>query len=422
MRPPLLILLGVAFVEDDAVAGFESGGGLNEQAARGLADNRAGADAAALGKQAVDELLVVDAVEEAVGEATGEGLGEVVELFARERKTLAMKRGVDGGPIGLRGGGDVVGAFQAAFDLEGLDTGAREAVDGVVSGQVLRAEQVRFVAEVARLAVDDELVRQAAGLGALATVGAAPAEGFAGEALAAVGDAEGAVDEGFDGDGGGGGDAFDVGRGQFAGEDDAFDAEPADEVDAAGVGEGHLGGAVYWKRGGGDVEEFGKAKVLDDDGIDAGGGEGGDVVDGGGQFIGEDQGVEGDVAANVVGVEIGDDLGELVEGEIGGAMAGVEVAEAEVDRVGAVGDGGAHGVPVAGGREEFRGRGWHRSWTADCTGGFASAEAHPRKTALSPRPRNATPISPSVTASVRRAANPLFSDFNTLLILRPKQM
>ena len=36
-----------------------------------------------------------------------------------------------------------------------------------------------------------------------------------------------------------------------------------------------------------------------------------------------------------------------------GAVAGVEVVEAEVDGVRAVGDGGAHRVPVAGGGEQL---------------------------------------------------------------------
>jgi hypothetical protein len=50
---------------------------------------------------------------------------------------------------------------------------------------------------------------------------------------------------------------------------------------------------------------------------------------------------------DVVAVEVVEDLWQLVEAEVGGAMAGVEVAEAEVDSVGAVGDGGAQALPVA---------------------------------------------------------------------------
>src|SRR5205823_5830054 len=44
----------------------------------------------------------------------------------------------------------------------------------------------------------------------------------------------------------------------------------------------------------------------------------------------------------------------FVAAEVGGAMAGVKLRQAEVDRVGPVGDGGPQAVPVAGGGQEFR--------------------------------------------------------------------
>jgi hypothetical protein len=59
----------------------------------------------------------------------------------------------------------------------------------------LGAEQVAAVTEIDFLAVGDEVVRETAGLGAFAAVGGAAAEGFAGEALAGIRDAESAVDE-----------------------------------------------------------------------------------------------------------------------------------------------------------------------------------------------------------------------------------
>ena len=168
-------------------------------------------------------------------------------------------------------------------------------------------------------------------------------------------DFEGGVrGKGRGGRGEGGGDFFYFGDGEFAGEDDALDAELLDEFYAFGFGEGHLGGAVDVEGGGEGVDEFCDAEVLDDDGINAGGGDGFDVFDGGFEFVGEDEGVEGEEAFDVVGVEIVDDLGEFFEREVGGAVAGVELVEAEVDGVCAVGDRGAHRIPVAGGREKFR--------------------------------------------------------------------
>ena len=72
-----------------------------------------------------------------------------------------------------------------------------------------------------------------------------------------------------------------------------------------------------------------------------------------GQLVGEDQRVEGDVAADVAAVQIVEDLGQLFQREIGGAMAGVEVRQAEIDRVGPVGDRGAQRLPVAGGGQQL---------------------------------------------------------------------
>jgi hypothetical protein len=61
----------------------------------------------------------------------------------------------------------------------------------------LRAEQVGDIAKVAALAVDDQLVRQPARLGTLATVGTATAEGFARQALPAVRHAQCPVNKHF---------------------------------------------------------------------------------------------------------------------------------------------------------------------------------------------------------------------------------
>jgi hypothetical protein len=47
------------------------------------------------------------------------------------------------------------------------------------------------------LSIDLKTIREATGLGALPTVGAAATEDFTGEALARIGDAEGSVDKNF---------------------------------------------------------------------------------------------------------------------------------------------------------------------------------------------------------------------------------
>ena len=58
-----------------------------------------------------------------------------------------------------------------------------------VASQILRTQEILHVPKVTILAVTNELVRQAAGLGALAAIGAAAAERLARQALAGVGDA-----------------------------------------------------------------------------------------------------------------------------------------------------------------------------------------------------------------------------------------
>ena len=74
----------------------------------------------------------------------------------------------------------------------------------------------------------------------------------------------------------------------------------------------------------------------------------------GGQFAGEDEGVEGDVAGKAAAVELGHELRQLGEGKVMGAGAGVEAGiEAEIDCVRAVLNRGANAVAIAGGGEEF---------------------------------------------------------------------
>ena len=64
---------------------------------------------------------MVDAGEEAVGETAGESLFEVVFLRGGDLEGLAGGGGVDGGAVRLGGGGDIMRAFEAAFDFEGGD-------------------------------------------------------------------------------------------------------------------------------------------------------------------------------------------------------------------------------------------------------------------------------------------------------------
>ncbi len=97
--------------------------------------------------------------------------------------------------------------------------------------EIARREQIARVAQRLRLAIHHQFVRQPAGLGALAAVGAASAPGFRGKALAGIGDAERAVDEDFE---------FAIGRG----------ADGADFVERKFARQGDAAGARGSARGG----------------------------------------------------------------------------------------------------------------------------------------------------------------------------
>ena len=68
-------------------------------------------------------------------------------------------RGIDGLAIDARDGGDVFRRLEAAFDFEAGDAQLDEARDFLHRGEVLRAEQITPVAEVAQFAVDDQFDR-----------------------------------------------------------------------------------------------------------------------------------------------------------------------------------------------------------------------------------------------------------------------
>ena len=204
-----------------------------------------------------------------------------------------------------------------------------------------------MLAEIAGFAIDDDLIRHAAGLGALATVCGALAQGFRGEALAGVCDAEGAVDENLDGCICRG-EFFDFPDGEFAGEDGALHGEEGfQKGQAFGGGDRHLGGCVELHVRGDLAGHFREAEILDDEGIDPGGGDGAELLLGGFQLAGENQGVHRDEAFDAVLVEIPHQLREVILAEIVGAEPCIKLGQAEVNRVRPGGDSCFRTVPVS---------------------------------------------------------------------------
>jgi hypothetical protein len=141
--------------------------------------------------------------------------------------------------------GDILGRLESSFDFEAGDAGSYEVGYEGVRGQVLRAQQIFYVAEIDVFAVADQVIWQAAGLGALAAVRAAATERFAREALAGIGYAQRAVDKRFEFDCGLTADRLDFGDREFAGEDHALDAEFRCGTDAFAASECHLRRGVY---------------------------------------------------------------------------------------------------------------------------------------------------------------------------------
>ena len=246
----LLAFVRLAGVEDDAVAGLERSGEAEGDGLVLHARDFAEKDAALGAEAGVGEFLVVDALEPTGEETAGETHLKLVAggLGFEFRRGDAGEVGhdlVEGLAVDPGDARDVFGRLEAAFDFQRGDSGADEVGEHLEAGEVLGAEEVAFVAEGHLHAVRDEIVGQAAGLGAFAAVGGAAAERLAGEALAGVGDAECAVDEDFQGElhlrgGLGGVDFSDVGEGIFAGEDDELGAEFAGEGDAGGARDRHL--------------------------------------------------------------------------------------------------------------------------------------------------------------------------------------
>ena len=67
-----------------------------------------------------------------------------------------------------------------------------------------------------------------------------------------------------------------------------------------------------------------EAEILDDEGVDSGGGDGAELFLRSLQFVGEDEGVHGNEAFDPVLVEVGHEFWEVFFGEVVGAEAGVE--------------------------------------------------------------------------------------------------
>ena len=159
------------------------------------------------------------------------------------------------------------------FDLERRDSQLDQSRNQVIRRQVLRAQEILNVFEIDKLAVADDLVRHAAGLGALAPVCGPAAQRLAGQALPRIGHAERAVDEDLDREVDRFADPVDFGQRQLAGQDDARAAQLARQRHPFGARDRHLGRRVNLKIGRDRPDEPDKPEVLHDHRVDAGRGQ-----------------------------------------------------------------------------------------------------------------------------------------------------
>ena len=333
----------------------------------------------------------------------GEGVGAVPagggSQFGAALQNFVQQGAVVGGDVF-----HIAHVFVAAFDFEAAYACVDQRLHVGALVVVFHAQHVFVVRHEAASRVD-HLVGQAAGLAAVAPVGAAPGVGVADEALAAVGHAQGAVHKEFQGCSlavfsvlavwaQGHVDAGDLCECQFAGQHQLAQAGVLQKAGFFGGADVGLGAGVQLN---GRQVEFEQAHVLDDEGVYARVVQLAHELAGGLQLVVAQDGVERDENAAVEAVRVLDQPGNVLHGVVG-AAARPETGAADVDGIGPVVDGFDADVGGAGGGEQFKLVGKHRG------------QAKSKKKQLSRRTRmNTTQPPPNTpmerpTAQVRSAS------------------
>ena len=135
--------------------------------------------------------------------------------------------------------------------------------------------------------------------------------------------------------------------------------------------------------------DFRQTHILNDDGIDPGVVEQTQFGHGVGQFVGENEDVQRHVGFDPMVVEKGHDFGQIVFGKILRPHARIEARQSEIDRIRAIGHGGAQAVPIAGRSKKLRDCGTR---SAEC--GMVRSRSHFRSLFRNPLWGNGDPASP----------------------------
>ncbi len=227
-----------------------------------------GERAALVRVDAVDEALVVHPVHPAGEKAARERHLEFVTVGIIGCCGFLGESRIDRLAVDLADGGDVFGGFQTPLDLEAGDAEADQVGDFFHGGEVLRRKEVAALAEIAQRPIDHHPVGEAAGLGALAAIGAPLAERFAGEALSRIGDAEAPWTKTSRGGLPDSENRAISRSGKLPRQDDPRRAEPGREAGPLRRCNCHLGRGVDLDVGRDRPRQFDQPEVLDNDGVD----------------------------------------------------------------------------------------------------------------------------------------------------------
>ena len=346
------------------VQGARLGCDLHVEVVGAQAQHLAQRDAGMLGAVEGTDVFFA-AVDEIVGGAAVEVLRRIglEEMPAAARCTapqaaVAVDDGVE--QLAVMGGHvlHVAHVLVPALDLEAGDAGVDQRPQVGALVVVLEAQHMLVVGDDAAGRIGHG-VGQAAFLAAIAAVGTAPGVRMADEALAGIGDAQRAMDE-------------ELQRGVFNLRTDGVDlpdvqltcqhhlAEAHVLQEARLLGRADVGLGAGMQLDGRQVLQQ-QAHVLHDQRVGARFVQPPYQAAGRLQFVVAQDGVEGDEDAGVEPVRMGAQAGDVGHG-VAGVRPGAEIRPADVDGVGAVGDGGDADVGVPRWRQQFDGALSCRHW------------------------------------------------------------
>ena len=164
-------------------------------------------------------------------------------------------------------------------------------------------------------AIDHQLIRQPAGLGTLPAIGTASSPGFAAETLPRIGNTQRPVDKRFQLDSRCRDNAANVLEIQFPAQHDSCATQGLGQVGSLGTGDGHLGATVDFQLRRNVPRQFGNTRILYDDGITTGFGNGDDCLLGKLQFVVKHECVERDESPHTSSTQLAHDFRQFAGSE-----------------------------------------------------------------------------------------------------------